>query len=750
MKKSFLFFLVFTLFILKSADSQTTIVLQPGPEGKDAGLWSIMPDNNYGFTPKFVSSGWTHSGVPGINRTMIDFDLSLIPEGAQILEARLDLSFVCLEPTFFGHTGDNEANLQLITDPWEEDSVTWNTQPATTEDFQVYLPASTDPYQDYTDIDVTILIQKLRTEPENYHGIMMRLINENPYRALLFASGDYADTVEFRPRLEITYLESPTVTIEIQPGEEGKDAQLWSITPDLNIGNSPKFVCSGWTHGGEPGINRAIVDFDLSSIPAEAQIVDAKLNFYFVCLEPTFFGHTGENDAYLQLITDPWEEDSVTWNNQPAITEDFQLYLPPSVDPYQDYTDLDVTALVQKLHQEPESYHGIMLRLLNENPYRCLLFVSSDYTDTIEFRPKLVVTYTTAPDYTIVLQPGPEEGKDAQLWTILPDTNYGDIPKFDCSGWTHYGVPGVNRAVIDFDLSAIPAEAEVTDARLNLYFVCLEPSFFGHTGYNDAYLQLITEPWEEDVVTWNNQPASTEDFQVYLPPSTDPYQDYTDIDITEFVQKLKAQPETYHGIMLRLLDESPYRCLLFASSDYSDTVEMRPKLEITYQSFTMPPVASFSYESEALTVSFQNSTLAGESYIWDFGDGNYSDQTNPVHIYNTAGSYPVCLYASNRNGSDTTCTELTLQITNSPVIEEITFSVYPNPAKSSIRLRSNLQGATTMTIADFNGRALINKEVNFSNGTGELINIEKLTPGMYFIRLSTGSNTGTAKFVVVR
>jgi PKD repeat protein len=538
-------------------------------------------------------------------------------------------------------------------------------------------------------------------------------------------------------------------TVVLQPGPEGKDAGLWSIMPDNNYGNTPKFVSSGWTHYGEPGINRGIIDFDLSAIPEGAEILDAKLNFYFVCLEPNYFGHTGENEAYFQLITEPWEEDSVTWNNQPSTTEDFQAYLPPSIDPYQDYTDLDVTELIQKLKSEPENYHGIMLRLLNEEPYRCLLFASSDYMDTVEFRPKLVVTYTIAPNYTVVIQPGPEEGKDAQLWTIMPNTNYGDIPKFDCAGWTHYGEPGVNRGIIDFDLSIIPENAQILEARLNFYFVCLEPNFFGHTGENDAYLQLITDPWEEDYVTWNEQPMTTEEYQVYLPPSTDPYQDYTDLDVTELIQKLKSEPENYHGIMLRLLNEDPYRCLLFASSDYMDTIEFRPKLEITY-TYCQAPVAGFTYYIEDLSAFFQDSSLLADEYWWDFGDGYYSDLSNPWHTYDEAGFYEVCLVTWNNCGSDTICE--TISFLTEAISENYpaTFSIYPNPASSNFTITTNLNDRADLAVLDLSGRVLISSVADFTFEDKMNINIDQIPPGIYLIRITSEKISITRKLIVSR
>jgi gliding motility-associated-like protein len=43
------------------------------------------------------------------------------------------------------------------------------------------------------------------------------------------------------------------------------------------------------------------------------------------------------------------------------------------------------------------------------------------------------------------------------------------------------------------------------------------------------------------------------------------------------------------------------------------------------------------------TNTSQNLNDPGIQYLWDFGDGNFSSVTHPVHIYNTSGSFQVTL-----------------------------------------------------------------------------------------------------------
>jgi len=52
------------------------------------------------------------------------------------------------------------------------------------------------------------------------------------------------------------------------------------------------------------------------------------------------------------------------------------------------------------------------------------------------------------------------------------------------------------------------------------------------------------------------------------------------------------------------------------------------------------------------TVTFTNNSLNATSYLWDFGDGSTSSQTNPTHIYDSTGIFTVKLKANNATSSD--------------------------------------------------------------------------------------------------
>ncbi len=59
------------------------------------------------------------------------------------------------------------------------------------------------------------------------------------------------------------------------------------------------------------------------------------------------------------------------------------------------------------------------------------------------------------------------------------------------------------------------------------------------------------------------------------------------------------------------------------------------------------PKVQVDYEVEGFDVAFNNTSVFAESYYWDFGDGQYSTEFEPVHAFAGPGCYKVALKASN-------------------------------------------------------------------------------------------------------
>jgi PKD repeat protein len=63
------------------------------------------------------------------------------------------------------------------------------------------------------------------------------------------------------------------------------------------------------------------------------------------------------------------------------------------------------------------------------------------------------------------------------------------------------------------------------------------------------------------------------------------------------------------------------------------------------------PIADFTNVSYGLTSIFTNNSIGGTSFTWDFGDGQFSAEKTPTHIYAQDGIYTVILTISNLCGT---------------------------------------------------------------------------------------------------
>ncbi len=359
--------------------SQQIITLQPGAvEGKDSRVSSIFTENA-GDWPEFAVTAWTWKGRFGIIRELIDFDLSAINPGAIVEKAQLFL--YAPESSSTGphstQSGSNSMYVRRVTSPWNEHTVTWASQPSTTTYHQVITPASSDPYQNYV-INVTNLVQDMIKYPATGHGFMFRLVTEEMYRMVNFASSDHPDT-SLHPKLVITLAGE----VNMKPGaKEGKDSRVSSIFTE-NAGDWPEFAVTAWTWKGRFGIIRELIEFNTASIKPGTVIERATLKLYAPATSSTgpHSTQSGSNSMYVRRVTSPWNEYAVTWASQPSTTTYHQVVTPASSDPYQDYS-INVTALVQDMVNNPSTSHGFMFRLVTEERYRMVNFASSDHPDS--------------------------------------------------------------------------------------------------------------------------------------------------------------------------------------------------------------------------------------------------------------------------------------------------------------------------------------------------------------------------------
>jgi PKD repeat protein len=136
-------------------------------------------------------------------------------------------------------------------------------------------------------------------------------------------------------------------------------------------------------------------------------------------------------------------------------------------------------------------------------------------------------------------------------------------------------------------------------------------------------------------------------------------------------------------------------------------------------------------------IQFTNTSTAGASYTWYFGDGSPADTSvNPLHTYAVDGLYNVILIVRGQGpcANDT----MTLQINClydgiSDLAANASVVLVPNPATDEISFSSakSLQ-SFHLTIYDLSGKIILDRsECNVN----DKLNVANFDRGVYFYRL---------------
>ena len=215
--------------------------------------------------------------------------------------------------------------------------------------------------------------------------------------------------------------------------------------------------------------------------------------------------------------------------------------------------------------------------------------------DSIKGGLSVIVTWGQEADTVIVIQPGPNEGKDAEVWDLSCDTEYAEYsrlcedinegakPYIRAASWTYWGPPATHRSYIEFNLDGIDVNGNLIEVLLYLY----SETFSGQTqsGDNELYIHRVIQSWEENNIIWLNQPEIAE--QIYgqdyiiVPKSYSIFQDYA-INITPIVKYWLKNPEQNFGMRTSLVNENPYGRAFWASSEFLDP-NRRPKIVLKFK-----------------------------------------------------------------------------------------------------------------------------------------------------------------------
>lgn len=143
------------------------------------------------------------------------------------------------------------------------------------------------------------------------------------------------------------------------------------------------------------------------------------------------------------------------------------------------------------------------------------------------------------------------------------------------------------------------------------------------------------------------------------------------------------------------------------------------------------PVADFSYSGNGM-VNFTNASTNGETYFWDFGDGNTSTLESPTNTFSAPGNYVVELVTFSIDSCFSDTITKNVNVINTGIVDGArtsNFAIFPNPANEKIKIQST-ENYTSINIIDVTGKIV----KQFSKPLTE-IDVSSLNKGIYFVQI---------------
>jgi hypothetical protein len=214
---------------------------------------------------------------------------------------------------------------------------------------------------------------------------------------------------------------------------------------------------------------------------------------------------------------------------------------------------------------------------------------------------------------------------------------------------------------------------------------------------------------------------------------------------------------TYYSLVTRTFDENA-NMLSELSQEWNETWNDITNSLFTYdENGNCTSTTWFSWNSlvweniSRVEYEYTEGMIRGTGFIWDGAGWINGDAMLSLQFMSGDAKLPLCDWWGSM--AEVYYTALYTNIPGQVNDDQASINVFPNPATDVINISwNNLMGQpSTVNIYDLSGKLADNiPGNNLVSGNTELVSIDKLSPGMYFIELRSGTQSFIQKFTVSR
>ncbi len=166
---------------------------------------------------------------------------------------------------------------------------------------------------------------------------------------------------------------------------------------------------------------------------------------------------------------------------------------------------------------------------------------------------------------------------------------------------------------------------------------------------------------------------------------------------------------------------------------------------------SLKPTPLFTHTINTNQVQFNNQSVYADSYLWSFGDGDYSVLQHPFHVYQTPAQYAAVLFATNECGTDSLQQIIDILTGIEEPGHTASLSIHPNPARHEviISFHADMSGDASIALYDLSGRMIIQQNESVSSGPNiHHLNVSSVPSGVYLLQLKENEQSRFTKLIV--
>lgn len=197
-----------------------------------------------------------------------------------------------------------------------------------------------------------------------------------------------------------------------------------------------------------------------------------------------------------------------------------------------------------------------------------------------------------------------------------------------------------------------------------------------------------------------------------------------------------------HSSTIGILSDTTITVLLIADLDSPIALEAT---DTSYYQFMANWVLPAEADSCLLYVSDDDFA----TFIAGYNGRSFAGSNAIVNGLDEGTSYKYKLKAKNEYGLSEFSEEINVTTlilsSDKPAVSQL--KIYPNPVAEKLFILMNYSGEINIEIFDMKGHAVYEQQISGYNSTSVFINVEKLPPGIYVIRLAYGDEYARASFI---